>query len=394
MVDSDGNPFGASNYDNRGNYRYNWDVFAYSQQLGFDLVSSPDQADVIVGNQEIDKAALAEVKNGTPYIAYSTNTLNTIKDLGIGFDWQAGYHNMEDALTTVTYETPSMITDKYSMENDNIMYGYGGARITKVPTGATVLIKTTSDKPMEGFMLAENVAKYKNSVQAIEYKSGKLDLTVFANSMTNKAHQQDDYRYVTNAIYSKMLGSDFTMVRNVSGFTDVKSNAWYADSVSYVVSNKLFSGTAATTFSPNSKMTRGMFVTVLGNKKGIDGQTYKNTFTDVKAGKWYENSVAWAAENNIVKGYSATSFGPENNVTREQMCVLMVNYAKFAGIDLKSKNEVTTFADSSKISSWAKEAVETCQAAGLVSGKGDNKFDPQGLATRAEAAVIMKNFSN
>ena len=143
-----------------------------------------------MGNQPVNKAALGQIKAGKPYIAYGTQVLDTIKDLNIGFDWTAGYYNMEDALSKVEYVDSSIVTEKYVMEKDDIMYGYGGARITKVPKNAKVLIKTTADKPIEGFMLADNVKKYANSIQAIEYKSKKYDLTVFANSLTNKAHNK------------------------------------------------------------------------------------------------------------------------------------------------------------------------------------------------------------
>ena len=103
-----------------------------------------------------------------------------------------------------------MVTDKYVQENDTIMYGYGGHYISKVPKGAKVLIKVTKEDPMEGFMKASSLKKYKGSVQAIEYKKGKLDVTVFANTLTNKCHQQDDYRYASNTIFKHMLGATCT----------------------------------------------------------------------------------------------------------------------------------------------------------------------------------------
>jgi len=111
----------------------------------------------------------------------------------------------------------SLITAKYVSENDNIMYGYGGSYIKTVPEGAKVLIKTTSDYPLEGFMDASSIEKYKNQIQAIDYQKDLYNITLFANTMTNKAHQQDDYRYVTNAIYSKMLGDEFTIPQEDGG---------------------------------------------------------------------------------------------------------------------------------------------------------------------------------
>lgn len=215
-VKSDGTPYGLKNYKNLDNPDYNWDIFAYGKQLGFQLTEDVKKADVIIGNEAITKDEAKVIKAGTPYICAGVDTLEAVKKnlLTTGFDYYIGHpYWIEDALSKVKYVDSSMVTDKYVMDKDNIMYGYGGGSITKVPKGAKVLIKVTNDDPLEGFMMEANLKKYKNSVQAIEYKKGKLDVTVFANTLTNKAHQQDDYRYASNAIYSKMLGKTYTLTK-------------------------------------------------------------------------------------------------------------------------------------------------------------------------------------
>ena len=106
-------------------------------------------------------------------------------------------------------------------------------------------------------------------------------------------------------------------------FTDVKPGKWYYTAVDYAVSEKLFSGTSSTTFSPEEPMTRGMFVTVLGNKAKIDPKDYPtSSFSDVKAGVWYAPNVEWAAQNGIVNGTGGGKFSPGKSVTREQMAVM------------------------------------------------------------------------
>lgn len=222
LTKSDGTPFGLKNYYDIGNTEYNWDFFALGEQLGFDITTDLDKADVIIGNEPVNEEEIKAIKAGKPYISYGNDTLGGIKENLIteGFDYYVGLW-IEDALTTVKYVDSSMVTDKYVAEKDNIMYGYGGASITEVPKGAKVLIKTTNDDPLQGFLTKENLAKYKNSIQAIEYKKNGLDLTVFANTLTNKAHQQDDYRYATNAIYSKTLGKTYTLTKKA---TSLKTN--------------------------------------------------------------------------------------------------------------------------------------------------------------------------
>ena len=108
-------------------------------------------------------------------------------------------------------------------------------------------------------------------------------------------------------------------------FTDVKPGAWYYTTVDDAVGEKLFSGTSSTTFSPEEPMTRGMFVTVLGNKAKIDPKDYPtSSFSDVKAGAWYAPHVEWAAQNGIVNGTGGGKFSPGKSVTREQMGPLRV----------------------------------------------------------------------
>lgn len=212
----DGAEYGVRNYSDRLNTNLGWDLFAYGKQLGFELADSAASADVIVGSRGLSDAEKAEVSKGKPYVGYTAMALDSVKDMGISLEYQKG--GIFDALTTVAYVEDSLITAPYVGENDNIMYGYGGNYITKAPEGAKVLIKTTSDYPIEGFMAADYIPKYQNQVQAIDYVKGKYNITLFANTMTNKAHQQDDYRYVTNAIYSKLLGGDFTVS---TGFSEV-----------------------------------------------------------------------------------------------------------------------------------------------------------------------------
>ena len=175
-------------------------------------------------------------------------------------------------------------------------------------------------------------------------------------------------------------------------FTDIH-NHWAADNILFAASRGLLSGTSDTTFSPNTGMSRGMFVTALGRLAGINPDSYKTgKFTDVKADAYYAPYVNWAAQNGIVEGVTATTFAPDSNINREQMAVIMANYAKKLGYDLPKTLQAVTFADNAQISSWAKNAVRAMQQAGILAGKNGNKFDPKGTATRAEVATILRRF--
>lgn len=178
----------------------------------------------------------------------------------------------------------------------------------------------------------------------------------------------------------------------VLNFTDI-SGHWAKEHILFTVSRGLFSGTSETTFSPNTTLTRGMFVTALGRLAGINPADYQTgTFTDVKADAYYAPYVNWAASKGIVSGTTSTTFAPDSSITREQMAVILKNYADKMGYSIPKTLEAVTFADNAQISSWAKAAVQTMQMAGVLSGKTGNQFDPKGNATRAEAATILHRF--
>ncbi len=178
----------------------------------------------------------------------------------------------------------------------------------------------------------------------------------------------------------------------IPAFTDV-NNHWAKDNMLFVVSRGLLSGTSATTFSPNTGMTRGMFVTALGRLAGVDPTDYQaSMFTDVKEDAYYAPYVNWAAKTGVVSGTTDTTFAPDTNISREQMAVIMKNYATKLGYTIPKTLEVVNFADSAGISSWTKEAVKSMQQAGILAGKTNNCFDPAGTATRAEVATVLRRF--
>lgn len=177
-------------------------------------------------------------------------------------------------------------------------------------------------------------------------------------------------------------------------FVDVPQGAWFYDAVEYVVRSGYFMGTSDTTFSPDSAMTRAMFVTVLGRMAGVSvDHNTTGGFTDVKAGSYYAGYVAWAAQNGIVTGTSETTFAPDEMVTREQMAAFLYRYAKYLGMDVASDGSaLNTFADASEVSAWAGEAVAWATARKIINGTGTG-IEPKATATRAQVAQIVWNFS-
>ncbi len=176
-------------------------------------------------------------------------------------------------------------------------------------------------------------------------------------------------------------------------FTDVKPGAWYYDAVDYAASEGLFNGTSETTFTPDGTMTRGMFVTVLANKtENYSAHQYTgSSFADVAAGQWYAPPVEWASQSKLVNGVGNDCFAPNDSVSREQLAVILYNYAKGCGADISTTTgALGAFTDNGHISGYARTAMEWAVSHKVLNGS-DGRLDPKGTATRAQVAQILYN---
>lgn len=175
-------------------------------------------------------------------------------------------------------------------------------------------------------------------------------------------------------------------------FVDVPSDYWAEPSVDFVAARELFNGTDETHFTPNGTMTRGMMATVLFRLDGARKADSTKNFTDVAAETWYTDAVAWANDRKIVTGYSDGTFGPHDNVTREQLAVMLYRYAKAEGLVKENKAKTLNYADADQVGDWAVEAVSWLTANGIMTGKPGNLVDPKGNASRAEVAAVLERF--
>lgn len=178
------------------------------------------------------------------------------------------------------------------------------------------------------------------------------------------------------------------------GFNDVKPDDWFSAAVSFVCGKNIMRGTSESEFEPNSILNRAMFVTILYRMESEPSASGVR-FTDIADGEWYTKAVAWATENGIVNGVSDTEFAPDENITREQMAAIIYRYIKFKGGDLSAfeNTDISAFDDYDDISDYAIDALCYANGAGLISGRSESTLNPNGTATRAEAAtVIMRMF--
>ena len=264
----------------------------------------------------------------------------------------------------------------------------------------------------------EKVSCYVNDVnnrveKAVYYINGKyagegrfpdytatLDFTPYASQTVQLRadfYNQNDVYLKPVTVNVKVTGEP-VRIGNYS-FYDVKKNAWYFNDLKYVIERGMMNGTSDTTFSPEGTITRAMIVTILHRMEG-QPEAAASAFTDVVKGSWYEKAVNWASEQGVVNGMSAKSFAPNNAITREQFAAILYRYADTNGLleagnapgYYKDSGVLDKYSDAGKVSEYAAEAMAWANEEGLINGVTDTTLVPQGKATRAQAAAILRRF--
>ena len=384
----------------------NWNYDRAALELmGFETTSDPAQADLIMGASALNDTAKAQVLAGTPYIGYGSTAASTRNNI-FGSALTRSSADGMDCLGYVTYPSTTLVNASYVMDNDDVLYGYGVGYFSKIPEGAQVLVKMDGSKtPTEGFVKmidADQTAAAKSyldgSVQAISYQGkltadaqNEINVVYFANSLTHKVHQRDEYAFISNFAFSNLLGDDFIAAGDDGSelpFKDVKAGAWYEESVKYVYENKLMLGTTDDTFTPDGTMTRAMFATVLYRMAGspsVEGLSV--SFKDVPEGYWAYDAIAWALNKGVVNGFSADEFKPKQAITREQLVAMLYRYS--------GNPEVSgelSFTDAAAVCDWAVNPILWACQNKVVQGYTDGSFAPDKTASRAEMAAIIQRF--
>ncbi|MBQ9721592.1 MAG: S-layer homology domain-containing protein, partial [Oscillospiraceae bacterium] len=180
----------------------------------------------------------------------------------------------------------------------------------------------------------------------------------------------------------------------ISAFTDADPTAWYHDGVHYVLENGIMSGLGNGQFAPNDTTSRAMLAQILYNMEGKPAIRSGIPFEDVSESDWYAMAISWAESNGIIGGYGNGKFGPNDDLTREQLVTIMYRYAKDKGIDVSvgENTNILSYDDAFDVSEWAIPAMQWAVGNGLISGRTASTLNPKDKATRAEIATIIMRY--
>ena len=280
----------------------------------------------------------------------------------------------------------------YSVSVDATDGGTVKVRPSRAAQGETVTITVTPD---EDYELSELTVTNRNGRELTvrDRGDGRYSFTMPASRVTVSVSfaeiEIETDSWLDNLLPLPRPGYTVT---SQNPFADVATGQWYVAAVNYVYVNGLMSGTSATTFEPYAATNRAMIATILYRLEG-QPPVSAAAFTDVSAGQWYTDAVAWASANGIVTGYGDGRFGPEAPITRQDLAVMLYRYAAYKGYDTSlSGVSIWKYVDRESISNYAMDAMTWAVNHGILTGSGNVTLSPTASATRAEVAQILMRF--
>ncbi|MBT2291039.1 S-layer homology domain-containing protein [Paenibacillus albidus] len=175
-------------------------------------------------------------------------------------------------------------------------------------------------------------------------------------------------------------------------FPDIAPAAWAVESIEALAARGAIQGTPDGRFHPGGSVTRAEYISILMKTFDLLDETAVSSFGDVKEAAWYSAAAASAQKLGIVQGKTDGTFGGNERITRQEMAVMTYRLAQLAKLPLEGtagQRPATAFQDVSQLPSYAAEAVTAMARGGLINGMAEGKFEPNGVATRAQAAAII-----
>ena len=364
----------------------------------------------------------------TSQAATLTVTAATVSVTGVSLDKTELSLTVGDTETLTATVAPDNATDKtvtWTSSNSTVATVDQNGVVTAVARGTAVITATAADGSGASASCTVTVTRpyippanpnYKITVEATQGGTVTADPTAAKAGATVTLTPAPDAGYQVGTVaVTDRFGEAVAVTEQAGGtytftmpngqvtvtvtfeqaplpFPDVTEGDWFYDAVRCAYENGLMDGVGDSLFAPNSQTTRAQLVTILYRLAGEPEPGGDSGFSDVAAGTWYTDAVAWAAQNGIVNGVSDTEFAPGDNITREQLAVILYRYAAYQGYDVSQRADLSGFGDAESISGYAQEALSWAHAQGLVLGFEDGSLRPQGTASRAQIAAVLMRF--
>ncbi len=362
--------------DLAGNSIGNWTAKFYKNYQ----VSSQTEVTIKCLNNGKTYEITQENKNNSGKLLRNTGSnLLTFRDDNITYEngdvFEITLHNVTDSTGKLTDYTYRSVFKQFFAENNtdvtdiqvdatNVKIVPGGSKkikVTFVPNDSVQILTFTSSN--------EKVAKVRQDGLITAVGSGEATISISCGNIQKQVK-------VT-----------------ILPFQDVPTDAWYYEALRYTYEKGVIKGATDTQFKADVNISRGMFVTILWRMVGEPKVTGGKNFPDVKTNDYYYYAVKWASAKGIVNGYNSGKFAPNDDITREQLAVIIQNYSRYMKKKTSQTTSLSKYKDGYQVTGYAQPAVKWAVATGVISGKDNGtRLDPQGTATRAEATAMIYNY--
>ena len=407
--------WGNSFFDTDGNGFTMADLDAINKKANYkESIKKTDVISINVGSNDVFTFTLSVVltemteMTNNPQLAAIKEFLNKGGSIGEAFGKLVSAAQTLGMMPVLS----ALITATFAKAYDQFVENYDAVieKIYEINPDITVVAVGVFN-PFKHFRLEEGsgldisaialpiVSAINNHLKLLSYKYDNFSYADVVGTETYDMNYNDRYfwQYFTLKVHPTLAGHEY-MARQILSvlpecgtlpFVDVPADAWYYDELYYAWYNGLIKGTTETTFDPAATTTRAQLVTVLYRMAGspnVSGLT--EPFTDVSDTHWARDAIIWAYESAFIKGYDATTFGPEDGLTRAQLVTILHRYAGSPA----ASGDLGVFSDSADIASSYRNAVRWAVANGVVNGYNDGTFRPDTVITRAQLAAILARF--
>ena len=238
---------------------------------------------------------------------------------------------------------------------------------------------------------ANAIRNFASSKPSLATAQNTLDTVVALFAASDRKNEQGNAGGSSSGGTGKIGGSEVGTYIGVKGtvFNDISDYLWAQDAINSLYSSGIISGYGDGNFAPQNNIKREEFVTIVVSAFYKNSEQGNINFSDVSETDWYFKNIAVASKCGIINGMSDSMFGIGQNITRQDMAVILY---RIAGGKLKVPYDYNVFSDDGNIADYAKNAVYALRAVGVINGVTTNEFAPQKYATRAETAVMVHRF--
>ena len=347
-----------------------------SALLEMEITATPKPMD---GSAELQKVEAGCAKNSNTLHAATAAVEAPVAELqsvGELIEGENGAEAITVAVTAPEASTNGVVSVSYNAEE---------LTLAAVTGSAEAFAYTTAEGTVELAYAYKDIVSADTTVAYLTFSvnetaSEKVSVTVEQSELNDGVVE-----------HSELVEVELTHVCPSAQYTDVDVKQWYHEDVDFAVASGLMQGVSDTKFDPNGTLTRAMVVTILYRMSGSPEVTGECVFTDV-GDTWYTDAVIWATENGVTSGMTATTFAPNQAVTREQIVTFLYRYAEKMGYDTEARADISQYPDAEEVSEYARDAFAWAGAVNLMKGikEGDRAYlRPKGTATRAQAAAFF-----